>query len=201
MRGVRDIADATLEELGELGQDILSHLRTVADMTFSQIAHLSQRLVDFAEHNLQNFIELMDGVLFSEMLQDFGCERRWAPSQARLFITRAVETVGDITGWDIDRFREIGSLIRGEPSDAAALAPNERERECVCVCVCACVCVCVCLWEAEDETLFVLKSPSLTISFFPCSLPHSTPGIPPSIPFASCMRFSINSRFKRYSSK
>ncbi|EGD79608.1 hypothetical protein PTSG_10457 [Salpingoeca rosetta] len=113
VRGVTSITEASLEDLSALGQDILGHLRAVGDMTIAQIGHIAQRLVDFAEENLRNFINMIDPSVFESTLQDFGCERRWAPSQATMFITRAVDVVGAVTGWDVDRFREMGSLIRG----------------------------------------------------------------------------------------
>eukprot|EP00049_Salpingoeca_infusionum_P017547 m.353385 g.353385 ORF g.353385 m.353385 type:complete len:1058 (-) comp16759_c0_seq1:379-3552(-) len=114
--GTVAFAEATLADLDQIGQDILGHLKAVADLTITQLRHLSERLVSFTLDNLQGFLNQLPLDLFRETLADFGCERRWQPSQASIFFDKATTAIGSVTGWDVDHFRELGSLIIGVAS-------------------------------------------------------------------------------------
>eukprot|EP00045_Choanoeca_perplexa_P013665 m.155478 g.155478 ORF g.155478 m.155478 type:complete len:1131 (-) comp16418_c0_seq1:104-3496(-) len=113
---VGGIAKATFGQLAEMGEDLLAQLKDVVSLTAQQVVHLIPRLVKFTTSNLQQFLANMDQLMFKRTLKEFGCEKRWTESNAKLIAGKAIDvlgTVGRYAGVDVEFFQEVGEIVYG----------------------------------------------------------------------------------------
>jgi len=106
-------ANATINELQQIGQDVLANAREVRTLVRSQVRGIVERLVDFTVENLDRFISHLNISVWRESIGDFGCISRWSPEQYTVLAERAVFAFGGTIGWTPNDIRRVGSLIRG----------------------------------------------------------------------------------------